>query len=130
MRAERIEDAARALLAVVDGREKGLRGYYIDAKRFDALRAALELPADAAGSAEAVRAACAAVPALEEARRRRLRWADEAHAQILAVPAPAQPAPEWAVEAVRLAEACFGHVYPLPVEDIITRAVEAGKEPA
>lgn len=31
-------------------------------------------------------------------------------------------------EAVRLAEACFGHVYPLPVEEIITRAVEAGKD--
>ena len=33
-------------------------------------------------------------------------------------------------EAVRLAEACFGHVSPLPAEDIITRAVEAGREGA
>ena len=55
MDASRLERAARALLAVVDGREKGLRGYYIDAKRFDALRAALALPADAPeGAGEAV----------------------------------------------------------------------------
>lgn len=53
-------------------------------------------------SAAAVRAACAAVPALDEARRRRLRWADEAHAQILAVPVPAQPAPDGRGEAVVL----------------------------
>ncbi len=36
-----LEDAVRNFLAVVDEREKGLTGYYIDAKRFDALRVAL-----------------------------------------------------------------------------------------
>lgn len=82
----RVVEAARALLDLLAYEHPDF-GY----SEIADLRAALALPADAAGSAEAVRAACAAVPALEEARRRRLRWADEAHAQILAV--PAQPAP-------------------------------------
>lgn len=40
----RVERAARALLRVVDERDPGLRGYYIDAERFNALRAALAAP--------------------------------------------------------------------------------------
>lgn len=41
MDAERLERAVRALLRVVDEREFGLRGYYIDAARFEDLRDAL-----------------------------------------------------------------------------------------
>ncbi len=36
-----LRDAAKALMDNVDSREKGLSGYYIDAQRFVALRAAL-----------------------------------------------------------------------------------------
>lgn len=43
---EQVVEAARALLRVVDGRDPGLRGYYIDAERFHDLREALAAPAE------------------------------------------------------------------------------------
>lgn len=41
---DQLREAARALLAVVDEREPGMRGYYIASERFAALRAALDAP--------------------------------------------------------------------------------------
>lgn len=82
-RAEKIEEAAKALLHVLYMDDALWAGGY---SAMDALRASLALPADEPSDAEAMREAAANVPSLVYARHRCLRWAENVDAEIRSLP--------------------------------------------